>query len=252
MSSPRLYLPTTGPNNALTEGAQLKLPAETAHYLTQVLRLGVGAEVRAFNAEAGEWTCTVALIGKRGVSLNCQTRLRPPQAVPQLTLLFAPLKRTTTDWLVEKATELGATHLQPVFTQRTVAETVRLDRLVSIAREAAEQCERLDVPTIAAPARLDQVISRWPETAPLFMADETQDARATPMLAALDKAGSGPHAVLIGPEGGFTPAERTYLHQVPGLVPVSLGPFILRAETAAAAALALMVAHRDRADDQAG
>jgi 16S rRNA (uracil1498-N3)-methyltransferase len=217
-----------------------------------VLRLGPGDTARVFNGRDGEWRVTLAASGKRGAAVTIEEQVREQASPPDLTLMFSPLKRQATDWLVEKATELGARKLQPVICKRTVAETVRIDRLHSIAREAAEQTERLDVPEIAAPQSLAAALDRWPEGRPLIFADEAGDdqakpwggtkGRGAPLAEALRGVTAGGVSLLIGPEGGFDPIERGMLRGLPFVMPVSLGPRILRAETAVVAALTLIQA----------
>lgn len=230
---PRLFVQAP-----LSDGAPVELGAEQAGYLTRVLRLAPGAEARLFNGRDGEWRARLVEAGKRGATLVTEHRTRPQTAAPDLLLLFAPLKRQATDWLVEKATELGVRALQPTLTRRTNAETVRLDRLQSIAREAAEQCERLDVPQVRPPALLHRLLEEWDARRPLLFADESGTAPpAAEVLAALSRPAA--LAVLVGPEGGFAPEERAHVLGCGFVRAISLGPRILRAETAAAAALTL-------------
>lgn len=227
-SLPRLFV-----GQELAEGQTLTLEGNPANYLASVLRLGPGAEVKLFDDRTGEWLARVAEAGRKQVSLAVAERLRPREDVPDLWLLFAPLKRSQTDWLVEKATELGAARLVPVLTQRTVAERVRVDRLRTIAIEAAEQCDRTALPELAEPIKLAALLSGWAAERILIFADE---AGGAPLAQA---AAPAPAAILIGPEGGFTDAERTLIRACAAARPVSLGPRILRAETAAVAALSL-------------
>jgi 16S rRNA (uracil1498-N3)-methyltransferase len=216
-------------------GAALSLPLEggPANYLANVLRLGPGAEVKLFDDRTGEWLARVVEVGRKRVTLTLVDRLRPRDEPPDIWLLFAPLKRAPTDWLVEKATELGVKRLVPVLTQRTVAERVKIERLRSIAIEAAEQCDRTALPEIGEPAKLTALLAGWPAERALMFADETG---GTPLAQA---AGPARAAILIGPEGGFTDEERRLIRGYAEAVPVSLGPRILRAETAALAALSL-------------
>lgn len=223
---------------------------EQAHYLTRVLRLAAGEKVRVFNGRDGEFDGRIASAGKRGVEIDllAQTRAQPAQA-PDVWLLFAPLKKARTDFLVEKAVELGASEICPVLTVRTGAETVRTDRLQRLAVEAAEQTERLDVPPVLDAVKLDAALAGWPEGRVLLFADEAGDdgekpwggetGRAPPAAEVIAGLAGKPGAILIGPEGGFDPRERALLRRLPFVRPVGLGPRILRAETAAAAALAL-------------
>lgn len=228
--APRIHV-----EDALEADALLRPDEERAHYLRHVMRLGPGDAVRVFNARGGEWSARIAEAGKRGVVLRCETRRRPP-ARPAATpiLLFAPLKRDATDTVVRMATELGAASIRPVMTARTVAGRVNVERLRLIAREAAEQCERLDVPEVAEPAGLDAVLAGWDAGLRLAVAAER---RAAPPLGC---DGARADAVLVGPEGGFAPAELDQILRAPFVQPVSLGALVLRADTAAAAALALL------------
>jgi 16S rRNA (uracil1498-N3)-methyltransferase len=234
MSAPRLYVTAD-----LGAGLGVALGPEAAGYLSRVLRKAPGAEVALFNGRDGEWRARLEAADKKGARLACVAQARAQTPPGDVWLVFAPVKRQGTDWIVEKATELGAAVLQPVLTQRTVAETVRLDRLEAIAREAAEQCERLDVPEIRAPLPLAKLIDQWPADRALMFADEGGDA--PPLLSAVQR-GSQPLALLIGPEGGFAPIERQMLRAHAQVTPVTLGPLILRAETAAVAGLALLQA----------
>lgn len=245
MPEPRLYL-----DAPLTAGARLELDEAQAHKATTVLRLTTGARIRVFNARDGEWSASLAELKKRGVSIQLDAQVRPPREGPDVDLLFAPVKRDATDLIVEKATELGVRRIRPVITARTITDTVRVDRLSLIARSAAEQTERFDVPEIAAPVSLAKALDGWSAARPLIFADEAGDedgapwggvsGRADPMLEALRaKPRPAAFSILIGPEGGFTPQERALLRDFPFVIPVSLGPRILRAETAAVAALTL-------------
>jgi 16S rRNA (uracil1498-N3)-methyltransferase len=227
-STPRLFV-----DQPLGEGAALRLEGAQANYLANVMRLKIGDPVRLFDDRTGEWLAEVHETAKRAIALTITGQLRPRESVPDLWLLFAPVKKAPLDWLVEKATELGAARLQPVITQRTIVDRVNLDRLRTITIEAAEQCDRTALPEIAEPAKLDVLLRSWPADRALLFADE---AGGTPLGRV---ARPGPAAILIGPEGGFTDAERATIGAVPATTPVSLGPRILRAETAACAALAL-------------
>jgi 16S rRNA (uracil1498-N3)-methyltransferase len=232
---PRLYLTAD-----LNEGETVALDEGQARYLADVLRLRAGALVEVFNGRDGQFEARIAEIGKRGGALAIDRRTRAQTYPPDLRLLFSPLKRQATDWLVEKATELGVAELQPVMMRRTVAETVRTDRLAAIVREAAEQTGRLDAPTVREPVTLARALDGWDGSRPLVYADE--QGGGAPILEALAPLPPGALAVLIGPEGGFDPDERRILRALAFVVPVSLGPRILRAETAAAAALAVIQA----------
>ena len=249
MPSPRLMI-----DAPLAPDLPLPLPPDQSHYLVQVMRMRQGDEVRLFNGRDGEWRATIEAVAKKSVVLRIEQCLRPQSAPPPLTLAFAIVKRAALEWIVEKATELGATTLQPVVTQRTNQDRINLDRLSAIVREAAEQTERLDLPLLQAPLPLQDALVRAAPDAHWFFADETGDdpdaAWGAPWLAApTDKkariidafsaARGAPAAILIGPEGGFTAQERAMLRSIDKVTPISLGPRILRAETAAIAALAL-------------
>lgn len=235
MTIPRLFL-----DAPLAAGATLAVSEAQARYLATVLRLGAGADLRVFNGVDGEWRAEISGVTKKGVALTLSALTRPQLYPPDLMLLFAPVKRQGTDLLVEKATELGVRILQPVITRRTNAETVRTGRLRAIAIEAAEQTERLDVPDVRAPLALAKVLDGWDATRRILFADEAGDAR--PIAAVASSLDRAPLALLTGPEGGFDPDERRLLRSLPFLTPVSLGPRILRAETAVIAALALVQA----------
>ncbi|HEY4070435.1 MAG TPA: 16S rRNA (uracil(1498)-N(3))-methyltransferase [Sphingomicrobium sp.] len=219
----------------LSEGIRVELDAGQANYLGNVMRLGVGAELLVFDGFSGEWLARISDAAKKRMALSIQRKTREPEIIPDVWLAFAPVKRAQTDWLVEKATELGAARLIPVMTQRTVAERVRLDRLESIAIEAAEQCGRTRVPEIVEPAPLRRFVEELDPSRHLYFADEGGGD------AAAGSFDGGPAAILIGPEGGFTDEERTFVRGS-GATAVSLGPRILRAETAALAALAIYMA----------
>ena len=229
----RLFTP-----HDLFAGADLALDQGQSHYLASVMRQGVGDEVLLFNGHDGEWRARIGALTKRGVAVKAQALARPQAMGPDLDLVIALVKRGRLETIVEKAAELGARRVRLVITERTNAERTRVDRLAAIATEAAEQTGRLDVPEIAEPRKLDALLADWPAGRPLMFCDEAGDA--PPALAALaGREGGGPWAVLIGPEGGFSPRERALVRQLPGAVPVSLGPRILRADTAAIAALTL-------------
>lgn len=226
----------------LSAGAGLELDADQGHYLRHVLRLQRGAPVALFNARDGEWRAVIDGFTKDRCRLVVEERRRPPEPPePELWLLFAPVKRTRLETMVEKATELGATRLVPVPTRHTDIGRVNLDRLAAIAREAAEQCERLSVPEISHPMPFFQLLSDWPGM-PLLVCAEAGGAR--PLAAAAAMVPPGPVAFLVGPEGGFAKSELDELARQPFVVPVGLGPRVLRAETAALAALACWQALR--------
>lgn len=228
----RLFVP-----DPLEAGLRLELPHPTAHRLLHVMRRKPGDALALFNGRDGEWGGRIADAGRGRCAVEVETQTRPQAPAPDVWLVFAVLKRDALDLLVEKSTELGAAALLPVFTRRTVAERVNLERMAATATEAAEQCERLSVPDARAPAPLANLMGEWPAGRRLMFCDEARDAPSVP--SALAGAEAGPWAVLIGPEGGFAPEERRMLRALPFAVPVSLGPRILRAETAAIAALTL-------------
>jgi 16S rRNA (uracil1498-N3)-methyltransferase len=219
----------------------LPLTAAQAHRLRNVLRLAPGAAVAAFNANDGEWRCTIAELGRNAGALTVDGRLRPPEPEPDLWLLFAPVKRVRLDWLVEKATELGCSALLPVWTARTQAERINSERLTALAIAAAEQSERLSVPEIRAPQRLDRILASWPASRPLFVCDETGGGRLI-AEAVTELAPTSPAALLTGPEGGFDATELDALGKLPNVTRIGLGPRVLRAETAALAAVAVFQA----------
>ena len=230
-SLPRLFV-----SEALGPGAEVELDASQANYLGNVLRLSEGAELLVFDGISGEWLARISNAAKKRMTLRVERRTREPETIPDLWLAFAPVKRAQTDWLVEKATELGAARLLPVMTRRTVAERVRLDRLESIAIEAAEQCGRTRLPEIAEPVSLKQLLAERDTSRTLYFADE---GGGEPVAGAFKP---GPALILTGPEGGFTEDERAAIRAATNAVPVSLGPRILRAETAALAALTAYMA----------
>jgi 16S rRNA (uracil1498-N3)-methyltransferase len=232
---PRLYV-----TDRLAPGGTLKAEARQAHYLRSVLRLGPGAAVAAFNEGDGEWLCRLAETGKGGVWLAVERQLRRPERETDLWLLFAPIKRARLDWLVEKATELGASTLLPVWTVRTQAERINLERLRAHTIEAAEQSERLAVPELRPPEQLERVLGTWRAELPLILCDETGAGKPIAEVAA--RLAPGPTAVLIGPEGGFDQRELDAFGKLNFVTRVGLGPRVLRAETAAVAALAIFQA----------
>jgi len=228
-SLPRLFV-----RGRLGEGARVELDAAQANYLGNVMRLGEGAELLTFDGQSGEWLARIAQAGKKRMTLSVERLTREPETVPDVWLAFAPVKRNPTDWLVEKATELGVAKLIPVMTRRTIAERVKLERLQTIAIEAAEQCGRSVLPSIEQPVSLAELLSTNGRT--LYFADE---GGGEPAASAFKQ---GPSTILTGPEGGFTDDERSAIRAASNAVPVSLGPRILRAETAALAALASYMA----------
>ncbi|WP_170372359.1 16S rRNA (uracil(1498)-N(3))-methyltransferase [Ruegeria arenilitoris] len=227
----RLYV-----DHPLGAGQSVPLTREQAHYLFGVMRLAVGGQVALFNGRDGEWLAQVAEAGKRGGTLSCLEQTRPLQLPPDLWLLFAPIKKARTDFIVEKAAEMGAAKIMPVQTAFTNSERIRQDRLQAHAVEAAEQCGGTFVPEVCDLQRLDKLLDNWPDDRQLMFCDEAEAGSAL-RLAAQDK--GRPWAILIGPEGGFSDAERQRLKDLPFTHVVSLGPRILRADTAAVAAMTL-------------
>ncbi|HJW41977.1 MAG TPA: 16S rRNA (uracil(1498)-N(3))-methyltransferase [Rhizomicrobium sp.] len=206
------------------------------HYLLHVMRAKAGDRVLLFNGSDGEWLARIAGLSKRSCSLECERQTAPQIEVPDVWLCFAPIKKTPADYVAQKATELGVRVLQPVFTRRTIVARVNLERMLANAVEAAKQSGRLSVPETREPLTFDKLLATWPADRRLIFCDETG---APPMSAALRDLADGPAAIFTGPEGGFDPVEREALRALPFVTPVSLGPRILRADTAALAALAV-------------
>ncbi|MDG1827174.1 MAG: 16S rRNA (uracil(1498)-N(3))-methyltransferase [Henriciella sp.] len=228
---PRLYVP-----NPLASASEFELAEGQARYLIKVMRLSDGATVRAFNGKDGEWNCTLRSQGKRGF-LAPATQTRPQENGSNLHLLFAPIKKARNDFIIEKATELGVAVISPVITDYTQNKRLRVDRMELLAIEAAEQTERLDLPKIYDEMSLTAALEAWPTDVPLFYCDEAGDTK--PMINALEQYTNLSAGILIGPEGGFSPNERELLRSLDFVTPVTLGPRILRAETAVVSALTL-------------
>jgi 16S rRNA (uracil1498-N3)-methyltransferase len=228
---------------ALGDGAEIELDEDATHYLRNVLRLAPGERVGLFNGRDGEWSAELTGLSKRAARLQLRERTRAQSRESDLWLVFAPIKRQRIDILAEKATELGVAALLPVFTARTVMTRVNLDRLAAHAKEAAEQTERLTVPVIREPRTLDKLLAEWPASRRLLVCAEAGPAR--PILDALGELTRDVRnrtqswAIMTGPEGGFTASELDALGKLPFVTPVGLGPRILRADTAAIAALAI-------------
>jgi 16S rRNA (uracil1498-N3)-methyltransferase len=227
----RLHVP-----QPLAEGAPVAPSLDQSRYLTQVMRLKAGDAVHVFNGADGEWRCVVAEVLKKGVVLRAEVKVRDQIPPPDVHLLIAVVKKAALEFAVEKATELGAARIRLVTTARTQPQHLRLDRLDAIAEESAEQTGRLDVPPVDAPQKLEALLADWDPARRLMFCDETGGA---PAMAALADAGAGPWGILIGPEGGFSPEERDHLRALPFALAVSLGPRVLRADTAATTALTL-------------
>lgn len=230
MSTIRLFLDTP-----LTAEASIEIERDHAHYLFNVMRLSAGETVRVFNGQDGEWEATIVEASKKRGVLRADTQTRPQAEPPDIELIFAPIKKARTDFIVEKACELGCRSIRPVFTRYTNSERLNLPRLRAHMVEAAEQCEGLSIPALEPPEKLSALLSKWDERTLIFC----DEARSAPeIFTALSKLSPGtPVSVLIGPEGGFSPEEAKQLHALDNVIPVSLGPRILRADTAAVAAI---------------
>lgn len=218
----------------LSAGAAVAPTPDQSRYLTGVMRLAVGDALLLFNGRDGEWRARVAEVHRRGVVLTCEAHVRPQAFGPDLELIVALVKKARVETIVEKAAELGAARVRLTVTRRTNVDKVRLDRLDAIAEEAAEQTGRLDVPTVDDPVKLDALLDAWDPARRLMFCDETGGA---PVIGGV--VSPGPWAILIGPEGGFAPEERERLRSLPFTTAVSLGPRVLRADTAAIAAMTL-------------
>lgn len=228
-STPRLFV-----EQLLAEGAEVYLAGNSAHYLLSVMRVREGAPVKLFDDVSGEYLATVSNAGKRDLILTVEAKLRERESVPDLWLVQALIKKDRFDWIAEKACELGAARFVPVLTARCVVDKVKEDRLRAHMIEAAEQCERTALPEIAPITKLDALLKMWPGDRALYFCDERGGAAFAPT--------SGPAAILIGPEGGFTDDENAAIRAHPAAKAVSLGPRILRADTAAVAALSVWMA----------
>jgi 16S rRNA (uracil1498-N3)-methyltransferase len=229
-SAPRLFV-----DQPLAAGQEIRIEGGQAHYLTTVMRLRPGGHLKLFDDVTGEWLGEVSATGKRDCHVRIVELLRPRENVPDLWLCAAPIKRARIDWVAEKASELGVARVIFVDTRRAVVDKLNLDRLRAHMVEAAEQCERTALPQLSDLTPLNRLLADWPAGRKLFFADEEGGA---PIGEAVRDA-RGPAAILIGPEGGFDPAERAAIRALPDAVPVSLGPRILRADTAAIAAISV-------------
>jgi len=224
----RLYV-----DQPLGKGQAVSVGADQTHYLTSVMRLGAGETVLLFNGRDGEWRAELAEVARRGAIAICAVQTASQRMPPDLWLLFAPVKRDRTSFMVEKAVELGVARLLPVATRHRNSERLRTDKQQAHAVEAAEQCGATFVPEVAELQPLDHVLAGWDATRTLYWCDETRAGQKTAF------ATSGPAAILIGPEGGFSVDESRHLAGLPYVTPLALGPRILRAETAALAAITL-------------
>jgi len=231
-STPRLFVDTP-----LAIGP-LPVDGPAAHYLVGVMRMKIGDPVKLFDDRTGEWLGVASSVGKRDLVLDVTALLRPREDVPDLWLCAAPLKKGRVDWMAEKACELGVARFVPVVTHRTVVDKPNTERLAAHMVEAAEQCGRTAVPAVAEPVKLAALLRGWPTERRLFFADELGGAPAAEAM----RGAPGPAAILIGPEGGFDDDERAAIRGVAQAIPIALGPRILRADTAAAAASALWMA----------
>lgn len=238
MSKIRLFV-----DHPLGDGQSLPLSEAQSHYLFGVMRIGIGADVLAFNGRDGEWRTVVETIGKRSGVLRCAERAGPQGVPADVWLLFAPVKKARTDFIIEKAVELGVSRIVPVQTDFTNAERLRQDRAEAHVREAAEQCGATWLAEVAPLVSLASLLSGWPPGRRILWADEGIAAVSSATAALLAGLACGPWAVLVGPEGGFSPPERARLAGLPFVTPVTLGPRILRADTAAVALMTLWQAH---------
>lgn len=221
----------------LGAAARIKIEEGQAHYILNVMRAKVGDRLSLFNGRDGEWLTEMRETAKRHCTVECVAEIAPQAEVPDVWLVFAPVKKTPADYLTQKATELGVRVLQPVITRRTIVTRVNTERMAANAIEAAEQSGRVSVPEIREPLAFDKLLAQWPKERRILFCDEGGDC--LPIAKALAASAPGPWAVFTGPEGGFDPAERAALRGLPLVTPVSLGGRILRADTAALAALAV-------------
>ncbi len=228
-STPRLFV-----EQELAEGSEVHVVGNAAHYLLGVMRLKEGAPVKLFDDRSGEYLSTVSSAGKRDLVLTVEAKLRDRENVPDIWLVQALIKKDRFDWIGEKACELGVARFVPLLTARCVVDKVKEDRLRAHMVEAAEQCERTALPDVAPLAKLDMLLKYWPEDRILYFCDERGGDRFSPV--------TGPAAILIGPEGGFTDEENAAIRAHPSAKAVSLGPRILRADTAAVTALSVWMA----------
>jgi 16S rRNA (uracil1498-N3)-methyltransferase len=222
---------------SLSAGASVVVEEGQAHYLLHVMRTRPGDRLNLFNGRDGEWLAEVRETAKRTCTVACTLQTAPQAEVPDVWLVFAPIKKTPADYLTQKATELGVRALQPVLTRRTIVTRVNTERMTANAVEAAEQSGRVSVPDIREPVSFEKLLASWPTERRILFCDEGGDC--APIAAALRQLPAQPWAIFIGPEGGFDPAERAALRALPLVTPVSLGSRILRADTAALAALAV-------------
>ncbi len=223
---PRLYCPL-----ALGKGATFALPEDQSHYLRNVLRKTIGDSVRLFNDKNGEWVAKISTESKKSITLTIEEQIRPPEiSTSEIHLIFSPIKKDRNDMVIEKAVELGVTHIHPVLFARTIVRDIKVERVEAQIIEAAEQCERLSLPRLSPLKDLKKLLGEWDKNIPLFAGIERTDAM--PLLEAAHGNTTNQSALLIGPEGGITAEEIEFLNSKPFIKAVSLGPRILRAETA--------------------
>ena len=240
MNTPLHRIPRIHHAGALAEGAEVALEAAQAHYLKNVMRLAEGDAVRLFNGRDGEWLCTITALKKKAGAARCVEKLAEPAPPPDIDYVFAPLKSGRLDYIAQKATEMGARRLRPVFTRHTVARRVNRHKLQANAIEAAEQCNLVFVPEVLEAEPLERMLSTWDEARHIIYCDEAAPIAAP--IEALRQVPEGPLAVLIGPEGGFSPEEQEMLRRLSFVHAIRMGPRIMRADTAGVAALALVQA----------
>jgi len=238
-SAPRLYVDVE-----LSDGAEIRLDGSHAHYLLKVMRIKEGRPVKLFDDRTGEYLAHVTVLGKRDLILLVDGKTRERETVPDLWLCAAPIKRARYDWIAEKATELGVAKMIPVQTERTQNTQIKAKKLRAHMIEAAEQCERTALPVLNPLIGLNEMLATWPAERHLFFADERIHESGEGSFRKALVAHDGPAAILIGPEGGFSDEENAAIRALPQSIPVSLGPRILRADTAAIAAIALWMAGR--------
>jgi 16S rRNA (uracil1498-N3)-methyltransferase len=233
VTSQRLFV-----DAVLAAGTEVACTSDQANYLRNVMRMGTGTSVLIFNGRDGEWRATLDASGKRTANLRVAEQTRAQTDGPDIDYLFAPLKRARLDYMVQKATEMGVARLRPVLTRHTIAERVNIERMRANTIEAAEQCGVLRVPEVRDPQKLEHVLAQWDAGRTLIFCDEATNEKNP--ITQLKEQALGPIAVLIGPEGGFSAEERASLRSRSFVVPLSLGPRIMRADTAAVAALAIV------------
>lgn len=241
MARTDFHMPRLCVSAPLEEGASLTLSPDRANYLVNVLRLGPGARVLLFNSRDGEFAASLSAASRKSVTLAVAARTRPPETAPDVDFLFAPLKHARLDYVAQKAVEMGAGRLRPVVTRRTQVARLNLERLQANAIEASEQCGAIWTPAVLPPEPLERALAQWPAERLLVFCDEGAP-RANPLDALSEAKADAGVGLLIGPEGGFDERERSAILAVPRVARLSLGPRVLRADTAAVAAFALVQA----------